>query len=153
MAEVHLNGGFDLAREALALACAQALEAMGQAWVGQARSQEAVFAKWGLALRDSIAHRVEGSSLTVGSGLDIAAYAELGTGPFYAPPPEWMENRVPRGGKVPPGAEHWIYRDPEDGAFRVGAYQSPTPFLAPALAENVELYRGLVEAALRHYQE
>ena len=153
MAEVRLNGGFELAREALARAGTQALEDVGAEWVRQARAHEAVFEKWGPALRDSIAHRVEGDSVTVGSGLDIAAYAELGTGPFYAPPPEWMENRVPRGGKVPPGAAHWIYRDPEDGAFKVGAYQSPTPFLAPALEENAGLYRGLVESALKNHRE
>ena len=153
MAEVHLIGGFEAIREALSRACAQALEAVGAEWVRQVRSREAVFQKWGPELRDSIAHRVEGDSVTVGSGLDIAAYAELGTGPFYAPPPDWMENRVPRGGKVPPGADHWIYRDPEDGTFKVGAYQSPTPFLAPALEENAEVYRGLVEADLRHHQE
>ncbi|MBB3175411.1 HK97 gp10 family phage protein [Endobacter medicaginis] len=41
-------------------------------------------------LRDSIQHEVDGDTVTVGSGLDIAAYQELGTSripprPFIAP--------------------------------------------------------------------
>ena len=136
-------------REALAAAKAAALEAMGQAWVAQARSRGDVFEQWGEALRESIVHQVEGDTVIVGSPLDIAAYAELGTGPHYTPPPEWMENHVPKGTRVPPGADHWIYYDPEEYAFKTGTYKPPTPFLRPALEENREAYRRILEAILR----
>ncbi len=136
-------------REALDTAKAGALEAMGQAWVRAARSRGSVFEQWGEELRESVVHQVEGDTVVVGSGLDIAAYAELGTGPHYTPPPEWMENHVPKGTKVPPGAEHWIYFDEKDGTFKVGTYKEPTPFIRPALEENREAYRGIMEDVLK----
>ena len=141
---LDLTDNVGAVREALLTAKAQVLESLGRAWAQNARAAEGVFDKWGEELRRSIVHQVDGDTLTVGSGLDIAAYAELGTGPHYAPPPEWMENRVPKGTKVPTGADHWVYRD-ADGAFKIGAYQPPTPFLRPALEEHIDEYREIFE--------
>ena len=146
---MELTNNLAEVREALTAAKAEALERLGQAWAQAARSRAGVFEQWGEELRESVVHQVEGDAVAVGSGLDIAAYAELGTGPHYTPPPEWMENRVPKGTKVPPGADHWIYFDEKDGAFKVGSYRAPTPFIRPALEENREIYRGIVEETLR----
>ena len=146
MAEVIIVGGFDLAREALAGVGARALRAVGAAWAGHAKGAEATFQKWGDALRESVRYEVDGDAVAVGSDMDIAAYAELGTGRHYAPPPEWMENRVRRGSKG--DAAWWIYRG-ADGAFGVGTPQAATPFLRPALEAHRDEYREIVERCFR----
>lgn len=104
--------------------------------------------KWGNELRQSINYEVRDGVLTVGSNLNIAAYAELGTGKHYQPPPEWIENHAPKGTKVPAGIEHWIYFDREENAFKVGAPQKPDPYLRPAFENHWAEYEAIVKGEM-----
>lgn len=73
------------------------------------------------ALRDSIAHRVDGEEGIVYTPLEYAPYVEFGTGLF-------AEN----GGRqdVP-----WSYED-EEGHWHTTSGLEPMPFMRPALDEN-----------------
>jgi len=70
---------------AVALAAPRGLK--GGAFPGDLTSQ----------IRNSIGHKVEGETVSVGSDLDIAAYVELGTGNKYEPSADWVETSVKKG--------------------------------------------------------
>lgn len=76
-------------------------------------------------LRNSITSEVKDGVVSVGSNQNVAAYIELGTGPMYEPPPEYMENHA-KGGKGQAGLSSWWYFDPVDEQFHIGKPQ-PAP--------------------------
>ena len=85
----------------------------------------------GGTLRNSIDHYEDENTATVGSDVVYAPYVELGTGPYYTPPPEWMENNAEQGKGVGKGFVH------------------PRPFLRPALADHLKEYQFIIEAKMK----
>ena len=88
----------------------------------------------GGTLRNSIDHYEDESSTTVGTNVVYAPYVELGTGPYYTPPPEWMTNNAEQGRGVGHGFVH------------------PRPFLRPALADHLREYQRMIELKLKDAQ-
>ena len=85
----------------------------------------------GGTLRRSIAHRVDGDSVSIGSNVEYAPYVELGTGPHFKVPPEWEQYTTERGRGVG------------------NAYVKPRPFLRPAIEDHREEYRDIMRDELR----
>ena len=85
----------------------------------------------GGTLRNSITHRVDGDVLSVGSNVHYAPYVELGTGPHFVPPPEWMQNNAERGKGVG------------------GSYVKPRPYIRPAIEEHRGEYEQLAKNELK----
>lgn len=81
----------------------------------------------GGTLRNSITHVVENSVLTVGSNVEYAPYVELGTGPYFDPPPEWEKFDTEKGSGVGHGYVH------------------PRPYLRPAILNHVEEFEGIIK--------
>ena len=84
----------------------------------------------GGTLRNSITHRVDDKVLSVGSNVHYAPYVELGTGPHFEPPPEWMENNAERGRGV--------------GA----SYVRPRPYIRPAIEQHKTEYEQIAKREL-----
>lgn len=84
----------------------------------------------GGTLRNSITHYEDENSTTVGTNVFYGPYVELGTGPNYTPPPEWMENNAEPGKGIGKGFVH------------------PRPFLRPALADHLQEYKNIIETKL-----
>ena len=145
---VELSSGLNPALAALESASARGMEAIGTAAADHAR---ALAPNWE-GLRESVSFVLGEDGLQVGSPLDIAAYAELGTGRLYSPGPEWLHNRAP-GGRGRAGQEHWVFFDDRQGRFRVGTPQPPKPFLAPAMTDYREEYAALLARALAGAEE
>ena len=82
----------------------------------------------GGTLRDSIAHVVDEGDfeVTVGSNVEYAPYVELGTGPYFTPPPEWEQFNSPRGKGVGHG------------------YVKPRPYLRPAVENHISEFKDIV---------
>ena len=85
----------------------------------------------GGTLKRSITHRVDGDELIVGSNVEYAPYVELGTGPNFRPPPEWIDFTSERGKGVGK------------------AYVKPRPFLRPAFEDHRKEYQDIMERELR----
>lgn len=85
----------------------------------------------GGTLRNSIAHRVQGDVLSVGSNVEYAPYVELGTGPHFEPPPEWERFESEKG----------------KGVGR--AYVKPRPYIRPAIEEHREEYEDIAKKELK----
>jgi HK97 gp10 family phage protein len=85
----------------------------------------------GGTLRNSITHRVDGEVLSVGSNVHYAPYVELGTGPHFEPPPEWIQNDVERGRGV--------------GA----SYVKPRPYIRPAIEQHKTEYEQIAKNELK----
>ena len=73
-------------------------------------------------LRQSITHRIEGTTGIVGTNVEYAPYVEYGTG---------KHARDGNGRKTP-----WAYTDPKTGELIWTAGSRPQAFLEPALLEN-----------------
>lgn len=84
----------------------------------------------GGTLRNSITHRVDDKVLSVGSNVHYAPYVELGTGPHFKPPPEWINNDAERGKGVG------------------GSYVKPRPYIRPAIEEHKAEYERLAKSEL-----
>lgn len=84
----------------------------------------------GGTLRNSITHRVDDKVLSVGSNVHYAPYVELGTGPHFEPPPEWLENNAERGRGV--------------GA----SYVRPRPYIRPAIEQHKTEYEQIAKREL-----
>lgn len=84
----------------------------------------------GGTLRNSINHYEDDKSTTVGTNVFYGPYVELGTGKYYTPPPEWMENNAEQGKGIGKGFVH------------------PRPFLRPALADHLQEYKDIIENKL-----
>ena len=86
----------------------------------------------GGTLRNSITFEVEGEELSVGSNVEYAPYVELGTGPNFEAPPEWLEYTTPRGSGVGHG------------------YVRPRPYLRPAIEEHIDEYKRIAEREMKN---
>ena len=88
----------------------------------------------GGTLKNSITHAVDRDRDTVSIGcrnVEYAPYVELGTGPYFEPPPDWETFTSKRG----------------SGVGR--AYVKPRPFLQPAIEEHRDEYKTIWESELR----
>ena len=148
MAEVEITDNSADFLRALEAASLRALEICGQKAESYAKGLAPP--KWGSELRNSITHEIIEDVLHVGSNMEIAAYAELGTGKEYQPGPEWLENNVPKGTKVPAGIDHWIYFDALEGVFKIGAPQVASPYLRPAIENHLDEYQHVMENELKN---
>lgn len=86
----------------------------------------------GGTLRNSITFNVEEDELSVGTNVEYAPYVELGTGPYFEPPPEWEQFDAPRGSGIGHG------------------YVRPRPFLKPAITDHADEYKSMIERELKH---
>lgn len=135
-------------RSELAQAVEMALEVIGGTIEDRARDNIQSPRRLMTELRDSLTHDVIDGVLRVGSELEVAAYVELGTGPNYNPPPEWLENMA-KGGRGMAGIKQWIYYDPLAKAFKIGTPQEAKPFLRPAFLDHKDEYKRILEDALK----
>lgn len=127
--EITLNANFDdYAGDNLDDAVAAALERVGSAAEGFAADLTPVDSG---RLRNSITHKVDDSSVTVGSSLEYAAYVELGTGKYAS------------GGRNTP----WVYKD-DKGNWHYTHGQRAQPFLKPALQNNIKTYQAIIKDEL-----
>ena len=151
MAGVEITNNTGAFRAALKKAMEDALDMVGAEWSDEAKRECEADGYWPDELGDSISYKVDKDNRTVnvGSNMEIAAYAELGTGKHYSPPPEYIENHVKKGTVIPAGLDHWIYYDPLDNKFKMGAPQEPHPFLRPAYEKNRSRWNGIIENELR----
>lgn len=87
----------------------------------------------GGTLRNSITYEVnmDDKSVTVGSNVEYAPYVELGTGPYFTPPPEWEQFESERGS----GIGH--------------SYVRPRPYLRPAIVDHIDELKSVVEKELK----
>ena len=99
-------------------------------------------------LKQSIDHKVNGDTVTVGSNLDFASYVELGTGNKYEPSADWIQTTVKKGKNS--GLAKWFFYDEEKGRVRIGLPMSPTPFLRPAIENHIGEYKNVIENELRN---
>ena len=116
---------------ALDAAKGRALEQIGKRAVQHARQKCPDGKENGGTLASSITYRVEDDELSVGSNVEYAPYVELGTGPFFEPPPEWERFETERG----------------SGVGR--AYVKPRPYIRPAIEDHVDEYKRLAESELK----
>lgn len=100
------------------------------------------------ALRDSYMKDVieSASSVRVGSPLEWAAYQELGTGPNYESPPDWVTNNMQRGYH---DVDPWWYMG-DDGEWHQGWFVRAQPHLRPAFLNNVEEYKRIFKKNLQN---
>lgn len=84
------------------------------------------------ALRNSITHQVEGDTVYVGSAIHYAPYVELGTGPHYTPPPEWMESNAPQGAGLGHG------------------FVTARPYLRPAVESHLNEYKDVINNEMKN---
>lgn len=127
--EITLNANFDdYAGDNLDDAVAAALERVGSAAEGFAADLAPVDSG---RLRNSITHKVDDSSVTVGSPLEYAAYVEFGTGKYAS------------GGRNTP----WVYKD-DKGNWHYTHGQRAQPFLKPALQNNIKTYQAIIKDEL-----
>lgn len=127
--EITLNANFDdYIGDNLDDAVAAALERVGSAAEGFAADLAPVDSG---RLRNSITHKVDDNSVTVGSPLEYAAYVEFGTGKYAS------------GGRNTP----WVYKD-DNGNWHYTHGQRAQPFLKPALQNNIKTYQAIIKDEL-----
>lgn len=150
-ADVQITDNSDQFKRLLTKAGAAALEIIGG--MAESYTKGLIAHPRALApeLRNSYTHQVQDGVLTVGSNLEVAPYVELGTGKFYNPPPEWLENHAkPKHGYGQAGIESWIYFDPLERVFKIGTPQEAHPHLRPAMTEHTEEYKNVLEDKLKN---
>ena len=88
----------------------------------------------GGTLRNSITFDVDESKneVTIGSNVEYAPYVELGTGPYFTPPPEWEKFDVPSPSGIGSG------------------YVRPRPYLKPAVVEHLQEYKDIFEKEMKN---
>ena len=127
--EITLNANFDdYVGDDLDDAVAAALERVGSAAEGFAADLVPVDSG---RLRNSITHKVDDNSVTVGSPLEYATYVEFGTGKYAS------------GGRNTP----WVYKD-DKGNWHYTHGQRAQPFLKPALQNNIKTYQAIIKDEL-----
>ena len=84
-------------------------------------------------LRGDITHKTDPAekAVTIGSNVEYAPYVELGTGPYFVPPPEWIHNGATQGR----GIGH--------------SFVHPRPFLRPAIEQHTDEYKYVFESELK----
>lgn len=149
MPGVEVTSNVGAYKAALREARLKALEVIGRIWRDDAAEKD-TFDYWPDEIAQSISYvvDVDKNTVSVGSSMEVAAYAELGTGKEYSPPPDYIENRVQKGTIVPAGIEHWIYYDPLKKQFLIGAPQKAMPFLSTAFEENKERFMDVWKGEL-----
>ena len=127
--EITLNANFDdYVGDNLDDAVAAALERVGSAAEGFAANLVPVDSG---RLRNSITHKVDDNSVTVGSPLEYATYVEFGTG------------KCASGGRN----TAWVYKD-DKGNWHYTHGQRAQPFLKPALQNNINTYQAIIKDEL-----
>ena len=86
----------------------------------------------GGTLRNSITYQVDGDQVWAGSNVEYAPYVELGTGPYFTPPPDWEQFESKPGS----GVGH--------------SYVHPRPFLRPAVEDHMEEFKHIWEETLKN---
>lgn len=86
----------------------------------------------GGTLRNSITFQVDSDEVSIGSNVEYAPYVELGTGPYFDPPPEWEQFSAPGGS----GGGH--------------GYVRPRKYLQPAIADHINEYVSIMETELKN---
>lgn len=84
----------------------------------------------GGTLRNSITHQVQDKELAVGTNVEYGPYVELGTGPYFQPPPEWEQFESSGGSGIGHG------------------YVKPRKFLQPAIIDHVSEYETIMKNEL-----
>ena len=120
--------------EAMQQAAVRALEKCGLTAEGYAKKLCEGFKHPTGNLRNSITHTVdeEEPAAYIGSNVEYAAYVELGTGKYVS------------GGRPTP----WVYQD-EKGNWHRTHGQKAQPYLKPAVADNANTYRKIIEDELK----
>lgn len=135
--QIDFSDNSGMVLEEFQAACLRALEACGL--TGERFAKELVPSpgKTGTgALRNSITHAVDESELTAYIGVphgptSYGIYVELGTGKYYP------------GGRPTP----WVYQDAK-GNWHMTHGQRAQPYLKPAVADNTQTYRDIIEGEL-----
>lgn len=126
--DFNITDNSDAVRHALELAKQRALEIIGTKAAAYAADLAPVDTG---NLKNSLTHRVDGDTVLVGTNVQYAPYVELGTGPHYTPPPEWMENNAERG----------------QGLH--GGFVTARPYLRPAIVNHKDEYEYIFENELK----
>ena len=145
--EVEVDSNLTEVLKLLESASEQALEMVGGNVESWAKALVVHPKKLAPELRNSITHVVEDGVLSVGSNQQVAPYIELGTGPNYEPPPEWMQNEA-QGGRGQAGLKSWVYFDLLDNEFKIGTPQEARPFLRPAFMDHLQEIGDFLKAEL-----
>lgn len=136
---IEFEDNSDSVLQEFQLACRRILEMIGMKAEGYAKklcpvgTVESTGKKGyrGGTLRNSITHEVmDDDTLAVGSGVDYAPYVELGTGPYFQPPPDWETFDAPGGSGVGSG------------------YVTARPFIRPAVEGHAEEYKQIAKDEL-----
>ena len=98
----------------------------------------------GGTLKQGWTHVVDENTVAVGNNVHYAPYVELGTGPLYDPPPEWLEFQAKKGR----GLSHWVYFDEKRGEFRTGYPQSGKHMLKHAIEDHISEYKKIITSEL-----
>lgn len=100
------------------------------------------------ALRDSYMYDVDADNhqVRVGSPLEYAPFVELGTGPNYEQPPDWVTNYAQQGHHA---VDPWWYLD-DNGEWQQGWFVSARPHLRPAFLDHVDEYIRIFRENLRN---
>ena len=85
----------------------------------------------GGTLRNSITFEVEDKEVAIGSNVEYAPYVELGTGPYFTPPPSWESFESTKGS----GEGH--------------GYVHARPYLRPAVENHLEEYKSIIKNELQ----
>lgn len=101
------------------------------------------------ALANSITYQVDSDNLTVtvGSSSKYASYVELGTGPYYNPPAEWVHNAAQQGYHTD---DPWWYYDEREGEFKLGWFVTSRPFLQPAVMSGINQLESMITSHMRN---
>ena len=125
-------------------ACEQTLEQIGQAAARHASDNAPIDTG---ALRDSYMYDVlDNRHVRVGSPLEYAPFVELGTGPNYEQPPDWVTNLAQRGHH---DIDPWWYLG-DDGEWHQGWFIQAQPHLRPAFLDHVQEYINIFTQNLRN---
>ena len=86
----------------------------------------------GGTLRNSITFQVEDDVVAVGSNVEYAPYVELGTGPYFTPPPSWEQFESHKGSGIGHG------------------YVRARPYLRPAVENHLSEYQNIVQNEMKN---
>lgn len=85
----------------------------------------------GGTLRNSITNMVMEDAVYIGSNVVYAPFVELGTGPYFVPPPDWEQ----------------FSSTPGSGIGK--AYVHPRPFLRPAIEDHIDEFKTIIENEMK----
>ena len=85
----------------------------------------------GGTLRNSITNMVTEDAVHIGSNVVYAPFVELGTGPYFVPPPDWEQ----------------FSSTPGSGIGK--AYVHPRPFLRPAIEDHIDEFKTIIENEMK----